>query len=346
MARRHITNDQDQPGLPNHWRDLLCCVLPMRCEKEPKTCNNFNQELDGGVCLKKPASKSSDTKIQSEYVEESLINTNDAVEATSLKIPAEILEKVFCLLPPRDLKTVTMVCKFWKEVGERPQLWTWACFKIDCHHYYGTMIHEMFSSRRHHHIKKIKVVRSDFRSNEVAVLETLMAALDECPGLFESLDLAHNLELSKVSYNVLTKAVTKLVEVRFSNLSHLTPLQVCAIFGTLLDNSGLLKRLEMNHVDISFVPAKVVAKVINKLEEADLTGANLSSHQITALFTKMMKKTNLKKLNLSLNLGVRLVNQELVNAALTRVEEIKLPNQHDVREFMHHFGYDGTWPPE
>ena len=94
------------------------------------------------------------------------------------------------------------------------------------------------------------------------------------------------------------------------------------------------------------MPAKVVAKVINKLEEADLTGANLGSHQITALFTKMMKETNLRKLDLSLNLGVWHVNQELVDAALTRVEEIKLPVRHDVRFFMSHFGHDGTWPPQ
>ena len=122
---RHITNYQDQTDLPNRWKDLLCCVLPMRCEKEPKTCNNFDQEFDGGVCLKEPALKPFNTNIQSEDLEESLLNTNDTVkddtkllsEPASLIIPAEILEKVFSLLPPRDLKTVTIVCKFWKEVG-------------------------------------------------------------------------------------------------------------------------------------------------------------------------------------------------------------------------------------
>ena len=78
--------------------------------------------------------------VQSEEADECLIsdNTTVAMEAVSLNgvlLPAEILEKVFCLLPPRDIKSVVLVCRFWREIGEVPRLWTWACFKVDCHLY-------------------------------------------------------------------------------------------------------------------------------------------------------------------------------------------------------------------
>ena len=40
-------------------------------------------------------------------------------------LPAEMLERVFHLLPPRDLKAVVLVCRWWREVGEAPWLWAW-----------------------------------------------------------------------------------------------------------------------------------------------------------------------------------------------------------------------------
>ena len=40
-------------------------------------------------------------------------------------LPSEMLEKVFSHLAPRDLKTVTLVCKTWNDAAERPALWSW-----------------------------------------------------------------------------------------------------------------------------------------------------------------------------------------------------------------------------
>ena len=40
-------------------------------------------------------------------------------------LPAEILEKVFRMLPRWDLKRAVMVCRRWRDVGESPILWSW-----------------------------------------------------------------------------------------------------------------------------------------------------------------------------------------------------------------------------
>ena len=41
-------------------------------------------------------------------------------------LPLEMLEKIFWFLPARDLKTVVLVCKRWKEAADNPKLWTYS----------------------------------------------------------------------------------------------------------------------------------------------------------------------------------------------------------------------------
>ena len=38
-------------------------------------------------------------------------------------LPLEMLERIFWLLSGRDLKTVVLVCKRWKEAADNPKLW-------------------------------------------------------------------------------------------------------------------------------------------------------------------------------------------------------------------------------
>ena len=45
-------------------------------------------------------------------------------------LPEEMLEEIFHLLTPDQLKAAVMVCKRWAEVGQAPILWTWASITI------------------------------------------------------------------------------------------------------------------------------------------------------------------------------------------------------------------------
>ena len=243
-----------------------------------------------------------------------------------------------------------MVCRWWREVGEVPQLWTWACLKVDCHLYSAQILQEMFASRRLQSVRRMKV-RSDYgvRSNEVAVLEALLPVVAKRPGLLESLDLSrprdgHTINLNEVDAKLLAQAVTHLVEINFSNLSCLTAQQMNAIFAALLDDSSLLKRLTMYYVDLFIVDYQIMARVINKLEEVDLTGAAVTSKQAIAVFTLMIKNSNLKKLNLDITKvadrfiskkwrhQINGVNPELLAEALTHLEEVKLPTCLDLEQ--------------
>ena len=53
----------------------------------------------------------------------------ELANTTSL-LPAEVLYLIFCLLPPRDLKSVVLVCRLWREVGEAPGLWAWVVLRL------------------------------------------------------------------------------------------------------------------------------------------------------------------------------------------------------------------------
>ena len=41
-----------------------------------------------------------------------------------------MLEKIFRLLPPRDLRSAVLVCRRWREVGETPRLWPWVTITV------------------------------------------------------------------------------------------------------------------------------------------------------------------------------------------------------------------------
>ena len=297
-------------------------------------------------------------EVEDELHDEEL-NSRLALEPVSLNgvlLPAEILEKVFFLLPPKDTKSMVQVCRWWREVGEVPRLWTWACFKVDCHLYSAQKLQEMFASRRIHSVKRMRV-RSHWirvRSNEVAILEVLLPAVARRPELLESLDFGRPgdgyINLSEVDANVLAQAVTHLVEVSFSNCSQLTTQQMDVIFAALLDTSSHLKRLNMYFVNFSVWTNGWLwlGRVINKLEEVDLTGAGMTSKQTTAVFTLMIQNSNLKKLNLDIGTEgpfrpywnirtegggpINGVNPELLAEALTHLEEVKLPTRLNLKQ--------------
>ena len=78
-----------------------------------------------------------------------------AMALTKRLLPAEMLERVFHLLPPRDLKAVVLVCRWWREVGEAPALWAWLYLQVYKENI-GYM-QQVLTSRRLKGVKKMDV---------------------------------------------------------------------------------------------------------------------------------------------------------------------------------------------
>ena len=75
-------------------------------------CFRFEEEILG--CQKRRSKETSTT--MKKDTEVPLINS---------VLPREMLEKIFSHLPPKDLKTVMLICKTWNAAADTPALWTW-----------------------------------------------------------------------------------------------------------------------------------------------------------------------------------------------------------------------------
>ena len=93
---------------------------------------------------------------------------------------------------------------------------------------------------------------------------------------------------------ILVQAVTQLEEVGLAH-TRLTPQQVEAIFAAL-DTSTKMKILRIERTDLSSVDPDVLARVVNKLETADIAKTQLTEQQVTRILTQSLIATNLKQL--------------------------------------------------
>ena len=81
------------------------------------------------------------------------------------------------LLPPRDLKAVVLVCRWWMEVGEAPALWVWLCLRMR-RRTIGYMP-VVLDSRRLQAVRRLELRGLN------AVSEEVLQALARHPGLEE-----------------------------------------------------------------------------------------------------------------------------------------------------------------
>ena len=178
-----------------------------------------------------------------------------------------MLQKVFSFLSPPDLKTSVLVCKRWAEVGEVPGLWSWATFTVDRINM-GSMP-ELMSLKRLQCVTKL-----DIRAQMVS--EELMEAVAIHPGLRRVdtnpgfTNLPGFTDLSSVRPELLTKALSKIEDVRLEDAS-LTPEQLNALFCSISsDETNKIKRLDLSKNNLSSIEPQLLAQAVSKLKKANL----------------------------------------------------------------------------
>jgi hypothetical protein len=174
----------------------------------------------------------------------------------------EILERVFRLLPPRDLRAVVLVCRWWREVGEAPGLWAWVRLTV-----YGGNIGSMprvLGWGRLQAVKKLEVIAGRSHSADQELLVGLLQAVARHPGLkFLSIKLSN---LSQVTPDLVARAVTGLEEVLIND-SDLTKQQLEAILTAIItEDSVLLRKLNIEYIKLSQVTADLLAGAVTRLE--------------------------------------------------------------------------------
>merc|ERR1719319_738619 len=216
---------------------------------------------------------------------------------------------VFHLLPPRDLKAVVLVCRWWREVGEAPALWVWVCIRVkgENHGY----IKEFLDSRRLHAVRRIEV------REEMEVSEELLQAVVRRPGLKEM--RVQSTDLSAVDPELLAQAVTQLEEVVHTRL---TPQQVTAICTAMTGNSPL-KALGLTDNNLSSVDANILAQAVTQLEEVDLVNTDLTPQQVEAIFAALDTSCKMKILKIQNN-NLSSVDPDVLARGVNKLKEVDL----------------------
>jgi hypothetical protein len=146
------------------------------------------------------------------------------------KLPPEMLELVFRLLPPSVLAAAVQVCRAWREAGEAPGLWASVRLRVDT----GSLasMPGLLGSRRLRAVRRLQVVDSG-----LLITEELMQAVVDHPGLKE-LDMPRGINLTGVGSSLLARAVAGLEVVAMPG-ARVTRTQARVISRALRDRPGL-----------------------------------------------------------------------------------------------------------
>jgi len=279
-----------------------------------------------------------------------------AVALTKRLLPAEMLERVFHLLPPREQVQVAQVCRDWKSLanhvilsraGLPPNLllrvfhllpprdlkavvlvcrW-WrelgeapALWVWVClrERIRGTLP-EVLGSRRLQAVRRVEVWE---------VSEELLQVVVSHPGLKEMWVLQQT-NLSSVDPELLAQAVTQLEEVKLScprltpqlrelRRTRLTPQQVTAICTAMTGNSQL-KKLELPGNNLSSVDADLLAQAVTQLEEVGLARTRLTPQQVEAIFAALDTSSQLKRVRIDGN-DLSSVDPEVLGRVVNKLD--------------------------
>ena len=235
-------------------------------------------------------------------------------------LPAEMLGRVFRLLTHVDLKNAVLVCKWWREVGEMPQLWSWACIKVDCAK--CPCLPEMPEARMMRPVRRMEVRCCNAqRKPEVAVIEEVLLAAARHPGIKE---LVISVDLSAVDPELLAWTVIQLEEVKLF-FTHLSFMHIFTICATITEHSSL-KSLYLGKgatYVLSEVDANVLAQAITHLVGVRIGNAQLIPEQLEAIFVALDSSSQLKRLNFCCN-NLASLDAHLMARVLNKIEEVEL----------------------
>jgi len=261
----------------------------------------------------------------------------------NLVFPEELLYQVFLLLPPKDLKSAVLVCKWWAEVGQSPGLWSWVCPVVEKSNI-ETVVTKILPSKRFQSVKRIelkvvseelfkalighlgvrfidvdgsldssyittdslvklisKVTKAKLCSTLISRgLQTELFQTIKCSTSLKKLIL-WDIDLSRVEPDLFGQAITQIKEVDLRS-TDLTPRQGTAIFANLgqEESKAKLGRLWVGSNNLSCIDDHLMARGVNRLEVADITGTWMKNHQVTSILNQSLVGTNLRFLRLAI----------------------------------------------
>ena len=242
-------------------------------------------------------------------------------------MPAEMLEKIFLLLPPSGIKAVVQVCKLWNNLGEAPFLWSWVRLQLTKKNLATGA--EMLTCRRLQGIKSLTIT-------DVLSSDELMLSMFGKETLKFGLDLSC-IEVSHVEPGMLASAVAQLKMEKSE--THRKSLQLEAALFSICGLSYALwamgygygeprlKTLDLRGNNISLVDSGLLARTVVTLEELNIDETFLTSEQAVDMFMAISRGSMLKKLTMGRN-NLSAVGPERFAKTISKLEEVDISDTH------------------
>ena len=237
--------------------------------------------------------------------------------------PAELLQLILFYLPLDDLKSAVLVCKRWKDVGERSKLWEDK--KVIIHEGESILVSCAVEVARRRRIQSIQAIglSSD-------LVEKLALEMNGYPGLKE-LDLGGGAfgylgcsPIGQVSPLLFRGAFPNLVKINLSNTSPTAEL-LTFLFSSL-SPGGTVKTLSLEEVDLNGIAPEVFVKAAN-LEELNIGNTAVNPQQVQALWTEFKQAPDLKLTRLSVkSMILSTVSPQALERVAGKVEALDLSN--------------------
>jgi len=232
------------------------------------------------------------------------------------KLPAEILERIFRLLPPPKLKVVMQVCRRWREVGEAPSLWTWVSL---------APVTELSLPSAAYMLRSKRLSLATCLEARVVSRE-LLEAIGDHPGL-RGLDIGYSTcSLETVPAPLIVHALTSGLQSVDMRKTGMNFDQVEVLFKALAKGVQL-KSLNLSWItSIASLEPELVSNVAILLERIDFGFIQMTQAQTLALFEALKQGPSpLKRLNLS-QTDLAHIDPTLLAEVVIGLEEVGLEN--------------------
>jgi len=254
--------------------------------------------------------------------------------------------KVFGLLPPSDLKTVVLVSKQWRVIGETPTLWSWATVTVK-----NKEDLQKLSKRRTQKLKKVKVANWFEESQSILIQSTAVrpeelfnallpiTTLTSIDGLerddssididdFDGQDLERIRkilqdypDLSGIDPELFARVLSRLSCLSFE-IIHPTPPQYEALLSSIAQKDSHVKKLvyDISIIGPKFSQPALFSAAVSNVEECELCLCVLPTRDIQALLETIAKEQGrLKKLRMFSAL-FSTIDPALLGAAISKLE--------------------------
>ena len=249
-----------------------------------------------------------------------------------------MLERVFIFLPPKDLKTVMLVCKRWNEVASVPKLWTWVVFRpghspdhdYDSMRRYGRgngedvgtdveLCLKMISLPRLQAVREIQLHGRNLESG-VKLTEPLLRKARSHPGL-KKLEI-HGCDVRTLKPKLLASFLTKMEEVDISDIK--MSFKQSGVFSTALNKTDKIKIFSWENKCGTWEICMIWLIATKKVEKLTLKGF-ITTFWIQKLFKALQEEdASVKSFSIDNWSSVNQIDPVLMSEAVARLEEADL----------------------